>query len=651
MPQFKRFLLAMLLLVFSVTTGVDAQSLKTTIYKDGSFDIIGSKVTILNNYPGFDNKFLKPLNVKVVEQGDIKTIIYNLREGTFELRFAYEGKALTIDTKVTGQKNIPETISILRDAEVTGSKKVFKTSKQIMGNGGIIDWLDLKDEIINCGGITGFVPDSGSTLVISTRNYKKYNSYTNAYKDKVGKKLIEVYINTEKVSSQHLPTFYITENTAAFDAMRNEAIEAGKLMDVKNEKPQSYHWCSWYYAYYYLTDKMLSEYVSGFKKITPSVNIQTVQIDAGYHPHVGDWLEPSEKFPSGIGASIKEIITAGYKAGIWIGPYMVGNKSKLYREHPDWILRYKDNKPVIEMSFYGENRLWGAMDEEIYCLDTSNPKVMDHLRIVFKKFKELGISFYKTDFMLYGSKKTNEVIRFTPGKTSVEYQREFFDMIRQEIGQESFWLGCIAPFGPMLGYVDAMRISSDIHPIWSGATSMFEESKSAQHLNNVWWQNDPDAMPMRDQYTHLTAPEIRSVALWMGMLGGVINTSELFYEIAPNRTQLFRFLEPGKTKLNTAFPFLNSNEKLDVLVRKYSDESWAVLFTNRKEERVSSSFSLKRLVDVEKANCFDWDEAHADNLGSISNLNIDLLPHESRLFYISLDATSPAAMTLGGKIK
>jgi alpha-galactosidase len=64
--------------------------------------------------------------------------------------------------------------------------------------------------------------------------------------------------------------------------------------------------------------------------MTPPVNIQTVQIDAGYHPHVGDWLEPSEKFPNGIQASVKEILINGYKAGIWIGPYMVGTRSKLY---------------------------------------------------------------------------------------------------------------------------------------------------------------------------------------------------------------------------------------------------------------------------------------------------------------------------------
>jgi len=40
----------------------------------------------------------------------------------------------------------------------------------------------------------------------------------------------------------------------------------------------------------------------------------------------------------------------------------------------------------------------------------------------------------------------------------------------------------------MIGFVDAMRISGDKHPGWGGGTSMFEESKGDQHINNVWWQ-------------------------------------------------------------------------------------------------------------------------------------------------------------------
>jgi hypothetical protein len=630
---------------------ISAQRIKAVIHSDGSFDIAGTSVKIANGYPALDNRPVKPVSVQITDKGSLKTIRYLLREGMMELQFAYEGEALTVNTKVTGQSNVPGMISILRDAEVWGAGKVYKTSSQIMGNGGIKAWPDNKAGNLSCSGITGLIADSGHTMTISTRNFKKYNGYTNVYTNKQGRKSVEVCVNTEKVSVANIPTFYFKEKVSAFDAMKDEAMEVAKASGVKNEKPQSYHWCSWYYAYYYLTDKMLSEFVQGVKKMTPPVNIQTIQIDAGYHPHVGDWLEPSEKFPNGIQASVKEILANGYKAGIWIGPYMVGNRSKLYLEHPDWILRYKNNKPVIEMSFYGENRLWGAMDEEIYCLDTSNPEVMAYLRNVFRAFKKMGISFYKTDFMLYGSKNSGDVIRFTPGKTSLEYQSELFDMIRQEIGQESFWLGCIAPFGPMLGYVDAMRISADMHPDWAGGTSMFEESKGAQHINNVWWQNDPDAMILRDKYTHLSDGETRSQALWMGMLGGVINTSDLFYEIPKRTTELFRFLEPGKTKFHTTFPFINSTEKLEVLVRRYSDKASAVFFLNRKDEQALSTFSVKSLVGLPGAYCFVWDENGAEPLGLKNDLQVNLKPHESRVIYISVDNKSPAGMTLGGKQK
>jgi hypothetical protein len=53
-------------------------------------------------------------------------------------------------------------------------------------------------------------------MTISTRNYKKYNAYTNAYTDKQGKRSVEVCLNTEKVSTANIPTFYFTEKNTLF---------------------------------------------------------------------------------------------------------------------------------------------------------------------------------------------------------------------------------------------------------------------------------------------------------------------------------------------------------------------------------------------------------------------------------------------------
>lgn len=640
------------LLVLAATICSPAQPIQYEIHPDGTFDIKGSSVSLSDCYPAINSSSLKPTKIVITTEGASKTIQYVLLEGTFELNFSYQENALVITPALKGIKTKMDFVSILREARTTGAQKVYRTATQIMGQGGIHNWPTDKADLSSCGPLTGLVPDVGSTLVISTRDYAKYNAYTNVFPTnrQTGKKLIEVCIATEQLPVSELPAVYFTEDESAFLAMQREASAVSQFMQVKNDKKQTYHWCSWYYSYYYLTEKMLSGYLAGFNTLEPRVPLQTIQIDAGYHPHLGDWLEPSEKFPNGIGPSIKEILADGYKAGIWIGPYMVGNRSKTYLAHPDWILRTNDGKPIINMAMYGEGRLWGTMDEEIYTLDTSNPAVMVYLRTVFRTFRKMGITFFKTDFMLYGAEDSHKVKRHTPGKTSMQYQREFFDMIRQEIGPESFWLGCIAPYSPMLGYVDGMRVSADISPNWKGGKSMFEESKGAQHINNIWWQNDPDAIILRKKYNDMTDEEARSMILWIGMLGGMINTSDLFHEIPAERTALFRFIEPSDTKLTSTYPFIDKPEKLDVLVRNYpSRNSVAILFTNRTDETITATYSLIRLTGISEGTCFNWNEKGSGTLGKKSDITLTLNPHESKLIYVAPDGNSPKDMNLGGK--
>ncbi|MEO5592377.1 MAG: glycoside hydrolase family 36 protein [Chitinophagaceae bacterium] len=651
MDHYRR-MICLLITILSFAN-VKGQKIEYKIEKDGSFDIMGSAVTIANCYPAIDNKMLKPLKLSITKTNNTASVKYYLIEGMVELSFSYQGNALVIKPSVKNNNQPAYFISILREAEVKNVSKIYRSPTQIMGNGGIINWPASKMDYSSCGMLTGLLADSGASLVIATRDFNKYASYINIIPTERngGKKLLEACVATEGLPPTSLPAFYFTQHRSAFTAMQNEAKAIATYMNVAADKKQSYHWCSWYYTYYHLTASMLTSYLKGFKSIQPEVPIQTIQIDAGYQPHAGDWLEPSEKFPKGIEPSIKEIISNNYKAGIWIGPYMVGNKSKVYLAHPDWILRYKDGSPIINMSFYGEERLWGAMDEEIYTFDTSNPEVMDYLRQVFRALKNMGISFFKTDFMLYGAEASNKVKRYTPGKTSIEYQREFFEMIRQEIGPDAFWLGCIAPFASMLGYADGMRISADITPQWEGGTSMFNESKGAQHINNIWWQNDPDAIILRSKYSNMNDAEARSLILWMGMLGGVVNTSDLFHEIPKERTALFRFLEPGNEKNTAIFPFLAKKEQLEVMVKKYdTKKAFGVLFTNRQEKVVTGIYPLNSIVEMDIGTCYNWDEKESSLIGKQTNITISLNPHESKLIYISADGAGPAGMTLGGKM-
>lgn len=626
-----------------------AQAVDYAVHPDGSFDISGASITLKNCYPSLGNESIRSIRHEQVKTKSNVKLIYHLANGRLELVLEKKEGEVALQTTFTGSAFDFATISPIANAKVIGAYQFFRNAEAIMGQAGVSEWPNQKKE--KSALITGLMPKEGYSLIVATRNIKKYVSYSEVYAFKSGEdKRIGISIQTEKIKPDVLPTIFFTENKSVYDGMRNEAGKIATTMNVKNDKPQAYHWCSWYYTFNYLTESMLADYLNGFETISPKVPIQTVQIDAGYHPHLGDWLEPSEKFPKGLESSVKSILQKGYKAGVWIAPYMVGNRSKLYKEHPDWILRWGDNSPVMFMNFYDESRLFGALDEEIYTLDSSNPAAMEYLRNVFRTFKKMGITFFKTDFMLWGDQQSQTLSRHTPGKTSVEYQHELFDMIRQEIGQESFWLGCIAPYAPMIGYVDGMRISADITSNWKGGASMFKESVGCQHFNNIWWQNDPDAIILRKKFNLMTDKEAESLTLWMGMLGGMINTSDVLNELPDDRLKLFRELEPSSEKWTASFPFIDKPIKADVMLRKYSSiGTYAVLFTNRKEEAIEETVNINTLINQQPNSCYEWTMGGKIKTSFHDSINVKLDPHESKLFFLSTDDRDIANLTIGGK--
>lgn len=126
-----------------------------------------------------------------------------------------------------------------------------------------------------------------------------------------------------------------------------------------------------------------------------------------------------------------------------------------------------------------------------------------------------GAAFFKTDFMFWGLQDGGRwygpIKRQRTDKISVEYLRELFTAIRAAIGEESYWLGCIAPFVPMIGFCDGMRVSADVCPGWSAGHDMpgiVSQMAGFQHLNGVWWQDDPDAIFLRDFHLDLTEQEV-----------------------------------------------------------------------------------------------------------------------------------------------
>jgi len=70
---------------------------------------------------------------------------------------------------------------------------------------------------------------------------------------------------------------------------------------------------------------------------------------------LGDWYVNKEKFPKGLSDLINYVKALGMDFGIWVEPEAVNPDSDLYRAHPDWIYRFKDQEPLQARNQYTLN--------------------------------------------------------------------------------------------------------------------------------------------------------------------------------------------------------------------------------------------------------------------------------------------------------
>jgi alpha-galactosidase len=61
---------------------------------------------------------------------------------------------------------------------------------------------------------------------------------------------------------------------------------------------------------------------------------------------LGDWFVDEGVWPAGLGPLIEKVTGLGMEFGLWVEPEMANLDSELAREHPDWILRGRDELPV-----------------------------------------------------------------------------------------------------------------------------------------------------------------------------------------------------------------------------------------------------------------------------------------------------------------
>ena len=248
------------------------------------------------------------------------------------------------------------------------------------------------------------------------------------------------------------------------------------------------------------------------------------QIDDGWEPGVGDWLEADPaKFPEGMKAAADEIHAAGFRAGLWLAPFCARTDSILYREHRDWFLKDEKGKP------WRAGCNWG----NFYGLDIDHPGVIAYLEKVFDRvLNEWGYDLVKLDFLYAAAPFGSE------HETRAGRMIRAMELLRRLCGDKLI-LGCGVPIMPAFGLVDYCRIGGDVTLDWDDRPHMKlahrERVSTRQSIGNTIfrrqlsgraWLNDPDVFFLRENRLRLTDEQKYVLATVNSVLGGVLFHSD-----------------------------------------------------------------------------------------------------------------------------
>jgi hypothetical protein len=283
-------------------------------------------------------------------------------------------------------------------------------------------------------------------------------------------------------------------------------------------------WCSWYYYYDRIGEDSILQNVNAAARRFKKAGLQYIQIDDGFQIAAGDW-NTNTRFPHGHRWLVDQIHAKGFMAGLWLAPFAVAEKSTLAKTHRDWLLR--DERDSLREFFTNDG--WGG---RIYGLDPSIPAVQLWLENLFYTVTaKWGYDYVKIDFLYFAS----EGAKYRQNVSSAQAYQMGLRAIRKGAGPDKFILGCGAPIGSSIGFVDGMRIGTDVAATWDGVMPGARAAAERFFYHNAAWYNDPDCLLVRDP---LSLDQARAWAAAVALSGQMNLLSDKLAALPEDRIDL-----------------------------------------------------------------------------------------------------------------
>jgi alpha-galactosidase len=205
-----------------------------------------------------------------------------------------------------------------------------------------------------------------------------------------------------------------------------------------------------YNNYIPFTNRISDTLLISLAKVASECGIKQFEIDCGWYntqgsmgknvswiESTGDYLVDKTKFPDGLKPVFDEIRKGGMEPGVWFSVGSAASTSKVYKDHPEWLVRNEKGEAVNLHSL-------GNVDLKTMCIGTEwtgfiKKKILDMVSEVGLRFVKLDLtvatSAYVTDFNHSGcSAKDHPYHKDREESLIVIYERlfELFDELHAE---------------------------------------------------------------------------------------------------------------------------------------------------------------------------------------------------------------------------
>jgi len=408
----------------------------------------------------------------------------------------------------------------------------------------------------------------------------------------------ELVLKPGKTISSNRLMIILAANT--YKALEDYAAAVGGVNNARKGKVIN-GWCSWFYTLANVSEEEVISNAEFASKYLKQYGLEYIQIDEGYQRWHGDW-EGNDRFPHGMKWLADKIKSYGFKAGLWISPYVISETTKVFKEHPEWLLKNRDGSLKRIGNWEDEIPDWAANEyPKRYCLDSTHPGAAEWLHDLFDTVaNRWGYEMIKIDFMAWSILASDHY--YDPAVSSAQVYRRGLEIMRNAVGVNCHILEC-GPGQVTVGLIDSMRIEADINYGYMEAAwkTYFQDpacsaaaAAKRYYFHKRTWINDADHICMN----LLNDRQSEAAATIIALSGGNMISGDRLIQLDTAKIEILKKITPSYGAAAAPADLFDSEiPSVFVLKVKKEFDDWSIIgfFNSSLTETIEKRFSLKRL--------------------------------------------------------